>query len=100
MDYLEANLDFLIEYVEDHLPGETMARPEGTYLAWLDCRSANLPTGPHEFFLEEARVALNEGATFGRGGEGFARLNFACPQTTLEQALERMRAALEAHAKE
>ncbi|MFN2226370.1 MAG: MalY/PatB family protein [Anaerolineae bacterium] len=100
MDYLEANLDFLIEYVEAYLPGVTMARPEGTYLAWLDCRSANLPTSPHEFFLEKARVALNEGATFGHGGEGFVRLNFACPRSTLEQALERMRAALEAHAKE
>jgi cystathionine beta-lyase len=100
MDCLEANLDFLLEYVDTHLPGVTMARPEGTFLAWLDCRGAHLPGSPHEFFLEKARVALNEGATFGRGGEGFARLNFACPRATLEQALERMRRALEAVAGE
>jgi cystathionine beta-lyase len=73
-----------------------MARPEGTYLAWLDCRDAGLPASPHEFFLQRARVAMNEGATFGRGGEGFVRLNFGCPRATLEEALERMRAALQA----
>jgi cystathionine beta-lyase len=97
LDYLEGNRDWLYDYVAEHLPGVTMARPEGTFLAWLDCRRAGLPASPHEFFLERARVALNEGATFGRGGEGFARLNFGCPHATLEQALERMRLALEAH---
>lgn len=98
LDYLEANCDFLLDYVNNRLPGVTMARPEGTYLAWLDCRGAGLPDTPHQFFLEEARVALNEGATFGRGGEGFARLNFACPRATLEEALDRMQRALETHA--
>jgi cystathionine beta-lyase len=96
LDYLEANCDFLLDYVANHLPGVRMARPEGTYLGWLDCRGAGLPDTPHKFFLEEARVALNEGATFGRGGEGFARLNFACPRATLEEALDRMRQALQA----
>jgi cystathionine beta-lyase len=98
LDYLEANLDFLVDYVAKHLPGVHMARPEGTYLAWLDCREAGLPDSPHRFFLEEARVALNEGAAFGQGGEGFARLNFGCPRPTLEEALDRMRRALETHA--
>ncbi len=93
--YLEDNRDFLFEYVNAHLPGVTMARPEGTYLAWLDCRGAGLPDNPHRFFLEKARVAVNDGATFGPGGEGFVRLNFACPRATLLAALERMRAALE-----
>jgi len=93
--YLEANRDFVFEYVAQHLPGITMARPEGTYLAWLDCREANLPGNPHEFFLEQAKVALNDGATFGPGGEGFVRLNFGCPRAMLEQGLSRMRAALD-----
>jgi cystathionine beta-lyase len=92
--YLEANLDFLLGYVADRLPGITMARPEGTYLAWLDCRQAGIDGNPHQFFLEQARVALNDGPTFGRGGEGFVRLNFACPRATLVEALERMRSAL------
>jgi cystathionine beta-lyase len=92
--YLEANRDFLHDYVKARLPGITMSRPEGTFLAWLDCRKANLPGNPHRFFLERARVAMNDGVTFGPGGEGFVRLNFACPRATLVQALERMREAL------
>lgn len=92
--YLEANLDFLLEYVEANLPGITMSRPEATYLAWLDCREAGIPGNPHEFFLKEARVAVNDGATFGRGGEGFVRLNFGCPRWRLTEALEKMKEAL------
>jgi cystathionine beta-lyase len=92
--YLQGNLSFLVDYVGASLPGITTHRPEGTYLAWLDCREAVLPVDPHQFFLEKAKVALNDGATFGRGGEGFVRLNFACPRTILVEALERMRQAL------
>jgi cystathionine beta-lyase len=92
--YLEANLDFLMEYVEANLRGMTMSKPEATYLAWLNCREAGIPGNCHEFFLEEARVALNDGATYGRGGEGFVRLNFGCPRARLEEALERMGEAL------
>ena len=72
-----------------------MVKPEGTYLGWLDCRNAGIQGNPYEFFLKEARVALNDGATFGEGGEGFVRLNFACTWVVLIQALERMKAALE-----
>ncbi|MCX7682792.1 MAG: PatB family C-S lyase [Anaerolineae bacterium] len=90
--YLERNLEFLLRYVEEHLPGISMARPEGTYLAWLDCREAGIQGNPARFFLEHARVALSNGAEFGRGGAGFVRLNFGCPHATLVEALERMRA--------
>ena len=73
-----------------------MIRPEGTYLAWLDCRKVGLPGNPQEFFLQKARVALNDGKTFGKGGEGFVRLNFGCSRSVLAEALERMKAALAA----
>ena len=92
--YLEVNADYVTEYVNSQLPGVKMWRPEGTYLGWLDCREAGIEGPPHQFFLQQARVALNEGASFGRGGEGFARLNFGCPRPTLYEALERMRGAL------
>ena len=94
MAYMQANRDYVYDYVNHKLPGISMAKPEGTYLAWLDCRGAELPGNPHKFFLEKAGVALNDGATFGKGGEGFVRLNFACPRATLERALEQMREAL------
>jgi len=96
--YLEANRDFLFAYVESNLPGVSMTPLEGTYLAWLDCREflgALHVENAHKFFLEEAGVALNDGATFGKGGEGFVRLNFACPRATLVEALARMKNALE-----
>jgi len=92
--YLEANRDFTFEHVRDHLPGISMAKPEGTYLAWLDCRQAGIPGNPQEFFLENAQVALNDGPEYGKGGEGFVRLNFGCPRSTLAEALCRMTGAL------
>jgi len=95
LGYLEGNRDTVVEYVAAHLPGITCRRPEGTFLAWLDCRGAPLPGDPCRFFLECAKVALNDGADFGPGGEGFVRLNFGCPRATLHEALERMRCALE-----
>jgi cystathionine beta-lyase len=91
--YLTANRDFLVEFVAEYLPGIRTTVPEATYLAWLDCRQANIEGNPFEFFLE-AGVALNDGSHFGQEGEGFVRLNFGCPRSTLTQALERMQAAL------
>jgi cystathionine beta-lyase len=67
---------------------------EATYLAWLDCRNAGIRGNPFEFFLKEAKVALNDGGEFGRGGEGFVRLNFACPRKMLREAIDRMCGAL------
>jgi cystathionine beta-lyase len=92
--YLQANRDYLQEYAGEQLPGIAMWKPEGTYLAWLDCQQAGIPGNPHQFFLDQARVAVNDGASFGRGGEGFVRLNFGCPRSTLVEALERMKRAL------
>ncbi len=94
LPYLEGNRDVLLNYVETQLPGLFMGKPEGTYLAWLDCREAGIPGKPCEFFLQNARVALNDGEAFGRGGEGFVRLNFGCPRSTLVEALDKMKAAL------
>ncbi|MDI7276303.1 MAG: PatB family C-S lyase [Anaerolineae bacterium] len=93
--YLEANRDYLLRELPARLPGVRMARPEGTFLAWLDCRNAGIPGNPAEFFLQRAQVAVNDGATFGQGGEGFVRLNFGCPRALLDEGLQRMQRALE-----
>jgi cystathionine beta-lyase len=93
--YLEANRDYLCDYVNENLPGVSMAKPQGTYLAWLNCREASIEGISCNFFLDHARVALGEGEAFGDGGEGFVRLNFGCSRSLLEQALERMRLSLE-----
>lgn len=81
-------------FVREHLPGIDITEPEATYLAWLDCRHAGIPGNAQQFFLQEARVALNEGRQYGRGGEGFVRLNFGCPRSMLMEALDRMQEAL------
>jgi cystathionine beta-lyase len=95
LHYLEGNRDFVAGYVQRHLPGLTMARPEGTYLAWIDCRAAGL-ADPFTFFLEKAKVALGDGKQFGEPGDGFVRMNFGTPRALLTDGLERMRTALAA----
>ena len=96
--YLTGNRDFLVESIQNEFPGIRTTVPEATYLAWLDCtdlvRSARISGTPHEFFLKQAKVALNEGREFGSGGEGYVRLNFGCPRTILVKALGRMKSAL------
>jgi cystathionine beta-lyase len=94
LKYLEANRDLIMETVTNRLPGLSMPKPEGTFLAWLDCREAGFPGNPASFFLKHARVALNDGRHFGQGGEGFVRLNFGCPRSVLLQGLDRMATAL------
>jgi cysteine-S-conjugate beta-lyase len=95
LSYLAANRDFLVRQVRATLPGVAVTPAEATYLAWLDCRSAGAAArDPYTFFLERARVALNDGVAFGPGGAGFVRLNFGCPRALLAEGLERMRAAL------
>lgn len=94
LPYLQSNRDLLVNFVKSEMPGVEVTCPEGTYLAWLDCRKAGIPGSPYEFFLQKARVACNDGATFGKGGEGFVRLNFGCTRNTLNDALEKMAKAL------
>lgn len=92
--YLQANRDYLLKYVRENMPEIKVYQPQGTYLAWLDCRPLGLEPDPFHFFLDNAKVALNDGKTFGEPGEGFVRLNFGCPRATLQEALEKMAAAL------
>jgi len=87
MVYLEANRDFLYDFVKHELPDIKMAKPQGTYLAWLDCNDMELDGKPNEYFRENAQVAMNDGEWFGAGGKGFIRLNFGCPRSMLEEAL-------------
>ena len=94
MDYLEGNRDYIVNYVRENIPGMAVTVPEATYLGWMDCNGLGLPGSPQEFFIDEAKVALNEGATFGQGGESFVRFNFGCPRSTIEQGLEQMSAAI------
>ena len=96
--YLTGNRDFLVEVVRRELDGVRTTVPDATYLAWLDCndlvKAGKVVGKPSEFFLKEARVALNDGAYFGPGGENFVRLNFGCPRAILVEALGKIKTAL------
>ena len=107
---LEENRTLLGDLVAEHLPGVKYQRPQGTYLAWLDCRELGFDdeaaeglavvadlSGPARWFLDHARVALSSGHVFGTGGTGHVRLNFATSQAILAEALSRMGRALLDH---
>ena len=93
--YLESNRDYLVDFVARELPSVRVTAPQGTFLAWLDYRELEIEQKPSTFFRQEAKVALNDGAWFGQGGEGFVRLNFGCPRATLEAGLGRLKTAVE-----
>ena len=94
LQLLQGNRDFLTKYLAENIPGIRMTKPEATYLAWLDCRDLNVSQPPAQFFLEKARVALNNGEDFGEPGRGHVRLNFGCSREILTAALERISRAL------
>ena len=94
VDYLWKSYDMLKEYAAEKMPGLHIHALEGTYLVWLDCRSFHPDDKKLKDVFLQHGVWLDEGSKFGPGGEGFLRLNIACPRSLLEEALERMAKAL------
>ena len=95
--YLRDNRDFVSDYLKHHLPNIRLIQPQGTYLLWLDCRSLEMTDAQLEaFFVQEAKVGLNSGKSFGYGGSGFMRLNIASPRSVIAEALTRMTNAFKA----
>lgn len=94
LEYIRGNRDWLIAELREKLPQVHVHVPEGTYLAWLDLRHCGLGDEPAGALLESCKVALNEGSSFGRGGAGYARLNFATSRPILVEAVRRLEAAL------
>jgi cystathionine beta-lyase len=88
--YLDQNRQLVVEFIRTNIPKIRVHSPEGTYLAWLDCSDLNLKEGPYKFFLENAKVALNDGEMFGGNSKEFVRLNFGCPKSILMEALNKM----------
>jgi len=94
LHYLDGNRRALAGLLAEHLPGVVHRPPEGTYLAWLDCRALGLGGSAGGFFLERAGVALVDGPECGAPGAGHVRLNFATPRAVLTAIVERMAAAV------
>ena len=94
--YVQANIEFTKKYVEENLPGVKMIDHEGTYLVWLDFRETGLGVDELEdLIIHKAKLWLDSGKIFGKNGEGFQRINVACPRSTVKEALDRMKEAMQ-----
>lgn len=95
--YLWANYTYLKAYFQEHLPRFPVVRPEGTYLVWVDCAVLQRPSREIvQTLLKEEKLWVNEGSLYGEAGEGFIRINIACPRQTLTDGLHRLKKGLDA----
>lgn len=93
--YLKSNIDFVREFLKDKLPNIKLMEPEGTYLLWLDCRELGLSEKERQGLIQnKAKLWLDTGTMFGKAGAGFERMNIACPRKTLEEAMNRLKEAI------
>ncbi len=93
--YLCGNLEFVRGYLKERLPQISLIEPEGTYLLWLDFRALGKTEAEREELLvKKAGLWLDSGAIFGKEGEGFERVNIACPRAVLQRAFAKLERAL------
>lgn len=93
--YLWGNVQLVDRYLREHIPQIRMDRPEGTYLLWLDCTRLGMSDAELKaFFIREARVGMNPGASFGEQGNGYMRLNIGTRRAVVQEALERIARAV------
>ena len=93
--YLAGNLAYIRQFLREKLPDIALIEPEGTYLVWLDLRKLGLTEQQQrQLIVQDAKLWLDTGTLFGQGGEGFERINIACPRATIEQAMQRLERAV------
>jgi cystathionine beta-lyase len=97
LDYIDHNIEFVKNYCRKMIPEIIPVQPEATYMIWLDCRKFGM-TGKdlQNFFVTKAGVGMNEGSTFGSGGEGFMRMNLGTTHQTVMKAMEQIEKAVAA----
>ncbi|MDL2262107.1 pyridoxal phosphate-dependent aminotransferase [Bacteroidales bacterium OttesenSCG-928-I21] len=96
LEYVQKNIDYTIDFISKHIPQVKVSKPQASFLVWLDFSGTNIPAEDlTSFVVNKAGVALNDGRTFGPGGENHLRLNVACPRKILEIALEKLKVAFE-----
>ena len=94
LEYLQKNIIYTAHYLKEKMPRIKAIIPQASFLIFLDCRELCLSQKDLvEFFVDKAHLALNDGSMFGKEGEGFMRMNIACPQATLDRALNQLEKA-------
>lgn len=92
MEYINGNLEFLLNYVKENIPKAKVMVPDATYLVWIDFSDYKIDSRTlHKTLKYEGKIWLDEGYLFGKAGEGFERINIACPRKTLEEGLKRIK---------
>ena len=95
LQYVQDNIDFVIDYCAEYIPKIKPYRPDASYLVWIDCRELQLSQPDLvALFVKKAHLALNDGEMFGEEGRGFMRLNVGCPRSVLQQALDQLIGAI------
>ncbi|WP_066314188.1 MalY/PatB family protein [Bacillus sp. FJAT-29814] len=95
IDYLQENKDYCLAFIQEHLPEITPIESEGTYLLWLNCRKLGLTDQQvQDALIQKGKLALEPGPKYGPGGEGFVRVNIACPKADVIEGMNRLKKAL------
>lgn len=95
LKYIEENMDFAINYINENIPSLKVRKPEGTYLLWVDFSETGLSDEEvAKALVGKGKVALNSGESFGTGGKGYQRINLACPRVMVEDGLSRIKKAI------
>lgn len=95
MEYIESNIDFALEFINKELPKVKVKRPEASFLLWLDLRDYGMPHEDlHQYLINEGKLLLNSGITYGENANLFFRMNIACNREMLIDALNRLKIAL------
>ncbi|WP_416829165.1 MalY/PatB family protein [Ectobacillus polymachus] len=96
LQYMKENIDYVVDYINKNIPELHVTIPEGTYLLWIDFRNLGMePKQLAEFLLKEAKLALSDGSSFGKDGEGFMRMNIACSHEIVEKAMRQLKTAVQ-----
>ncbi|UNK19709.1 pyridoxal phosphate-dependent aminotransferase [Paenibacillus sp. N3/727] len=95
LSYVRGNMEYIRDFIQEHMPEVKVKLPQATYLLWIDFRGLGMSDEDlNRFLVQKAKIGMNRGVTFGKNAEGFMRMNMACTRATAEEAMSRLHAAI------
>ena len=96
IDYIQGNMEYVVDFLHQHVPQIKPMIPQASFLIWLDCSGMNMNSNEiQDFMVKKAKLGLNKGITFGPGGERHLRLNIGCPRSVLNEAMSLLKKAMD-----